>query len=105
MSLRQEFYYCILNTIFDPFLQGAKRLEGGFSHRVKTHSRHIAYAADSIVAAYSSVMGDLPLQEHDDVEILYVAEVEFEKQNWDLFSGVKLMIQSGKVQAYLSDRF
>ena len=76
-------------------LTGLRKLRTGLHHHIITAARRILHDTDSLIFAYSKIMGENKLMENSAVKELYSVDLHVTNANWGILSGSYLTLMNG----------
>ena len=76
-------------------LAGLRRLKTGLHHHIITAARRILHDTDSLIFAYSKIMGEVQVEENSLVKELYSVDLHVTNTNWGFLSGTYLTFSNG----------
>ena len=76
-------------------LAGLRKLKIGLHHHIITAARRILHDTDSLIFAYSKIMGEVDVEENSLVKELYSVDLHVTNANWGLLGGAYLTFNNG----------
>ena len=77
-------------------VKGVRKLRKGLDHHVITAARRILHETDSLVFAYSKIMGEDDVEENNLVKEVFAVDVHVTNSNWVPLSRTFLTLSNGK---------